>query len=75
MTLSATERDAADDHAERRRLSGPVRPEQAHDLAPTDLEVDASNDLLAVVDLVEVLGAQPLLAHGRASPGCASDWI
>ena len=45
--------DQADRHPEAGRLAGPVGPEQADDLAPVDVEVDAVDDLAAAVPLLQ----------------------
>ena len=45
--------DQADRHPEARRLAGAVGPEQADDLAPLDLVVDAVDDLAAAVPLFQ----------------------
>ena len=51
------------EHAERRRLAGAVRPEEADDLADLDVDVDAANGLDATCAGGEVLGQPARLNH------------
>ena len=48
----------SDDHVERGGLAGPVRPEQADDLARVDAQRQAVHHPAAAVRLDEVLGSQ-----------------
>ena len=60
-------RRQADDHRERRRLAGAVRPEQADDFARRDVEVDAFDDGAAAVGFREVARV-PAWPSATASP-------
>ena len=57
-----------DDHAERRRLAGAVRAEQADDFAGRHVEVDVADDDAAAVGLREILDAQDAHYGGQVAP-------
>jgi hypothetical protein len=54
------------DRAQRRRLAGPVRTDQGHDLALAHLERDALQRLDRAVERVDVVEAERHLARGRS---------
>jgi hypothetical protein len=59
------------DHAEQRRLAAPARPEQRHELAATDVEVDAVDGQVAWEPLGDAPQRQERLAHRGPSAGSA----
>src|SRR2546422_5586570 len=62
---SALGRQQADQHVEGRRLAGPVRPEQADDLAPVDVQGDVVHDSAVLEPFLQALGDEALHALVR----------
>ena len=65
-SLACLDRDERGEHAQRRRLAGPIRPEKAEYLALLDGDVDSTHGLDPLRAQAEGLGQHPCLDGGLA---------